>query len=96
MKLVPLGDRIVVKTVEQQETTRGGIVLPDSAKERSQEAEVLAVGAGRLLDNGERLAPQVQVGDRVVFAKYGGTEIKLDGEQYIILREADVLAITNA
>lgn len=96
MKLVPLGDRIVVKTVEQQETTRGGIVLPDSAKERPQEAEVLAVGAGRLLDNGERLAPQVQVGDRVVFAKYGGTEIKLDGEQYIILREADVLAITNA
>lgn len=95
MKLVPLGDRIVVKTVEQQETTRGGIVLPDSAKERPHEAEVLAVGAGRLLDNGERIAPQVQVGDRVVFAKYGGTEIKLDGEQYIILREADVLAITN-
>lgn len=69
--------------------------MPDSAKERPQEAEVLAVGAGRLLDSGKRVEPQVKVGDRVVFAKYGGTEIKLGGEEYIILRESDVLAITN-
>lgn len=92
MKLVPLSDRIVVKAVEQQETTKGGIVLPDSAKERPQEGEVLAVGEGRLLDSGERVPLQVEVGDRVVFAKYGGTEIKLDGKEYIILRESDVLA----
>lgn len=95
MKLVPLADRIVVKPIERQETTRGGVVLPDTAKERPQEAEVVAVGAGRLLDNGQRIAPQVKVGDRVVFSKYGGTEIKLEGEEYIILRESDVLAVAN-
>lgn len=95
MKLVPLSDRIVVKAVEQQETTKGGIVLPDSAKERPQEAQVMAVGPGRLLDNGTRIPPQVKVGDRIVFTKYGGTELKLQGEEYIILRESDILAVSG-
>lgn len=94
MKLVPLADRIVVETVEQEETTRGGIVLPDTAQEKPQEGRVLAVGEGRLLENGERIPPEVGVGDRVVYSKYGGTEITLDGKEYIILRESDILAIT--
>lgn len=95
MKLVPLADRVVVKAIEQEEKTKGGIVLPDTAKEKPQEGEVLAVGTGRLLDNGERVPLEVKVGDRVVFSKYGGTEIKVDGEEYIILRESDILAVTN-
>lgn len=95
MKLVPLGDRVVVKAVEQEERTKGGIVLPDTAKEKPQEGEVLAVGSGRLLDSGERVPLEVQVGDRVVFSKYGGTEIKLEGEEYIILRESDILAVVK-
>ena len=88
----PLGDRIVVKAITAEERTRGGIVLPDSAKEKPQEGEVIAVGPGRVLDNGQRLAPEVAVGDRVIYAKYGGTEVKLDDEEYLILRESDVLA----
>lgn len=95
MKLVPLADRVVVKAIEQEERTKGGIVLPDTAKEKPQEGEVLAVGSGRLLDNGQRVPLEVKVGDRVVFAKYGGTEVKVDGEEYIILRESDILAILN-
>jgi len=95
MKLVPLADRVVVKAIEQEEKTKGGIVLPDTAREKPQEGEVLAVGSGRLLDNGERVPLEVKVGDRVVFSKYGGTEIKLDGEEYIILRESDILAVTK-
>ncbi|MFO7265139.1 MAG: co-chaperone GroES [Limnochordales bacterium] len=95
MKLVPLGDRVVVKPIEQEERTKGGIVLPDTAKEKPQEGEVLAVGSGRLLENGQRVPLEVKVGDRVVFAKYGGTEVKIDGEEYIILRESDILAILN-
>lgn len=96
MKLVPLADRVVVKAIEQEEMTKGGIVLPDTAKEKPQEGEVLAVGSGRLLDNGERVPLEVKVGDRVVYSKYGGTEIKLDGEEYIILRESDILAVTKS
>jgi Co-chaperonin GroES (HSP10) len=95
VKLVPLGDRVVVKPIEQEERTKGGIVLPDTAKEKPQEGEVLAVGSGRLLENGQRVPLEVKVGDRVVFAKYGGTEVKIDGEEYIILRESDILAILN-
>lgn len=95
MKLVPLGDRVVVKPIEQEERTKGGIVLPDTAKEKPQEGEVLAVGSGRLLENGQRVPLEVKVGDRVVFAKYGGTEVKIDDEEYIILRESDILAILN-
>ncbi|HHY93031.1 MAG TPA: co-chaperone GroES, partial [Firmicutes bacterium] len=74
---------------------KGGIVLPDTAKEKPQEGEVIAVGPGRVLDNGQRVAPEVKVGDRVIYAKYGGTEVKLEGEEYLILRESDVLAIVE-
>lgn len=95
MNLKPLADRVVVKPIEQEEKTAGGIVIPDTAKERPQEGEVVAVGEGKLLDNGERVAPQVKVGDRVLFAKYGGTEVKIGGVEYLILRESDILAISE-
>jgi chaperonin GroES len=89
----PLGDKVVVKPGEEEETTAGGIVLPDTAKKKPQEGEVVAIGAGRLLDSGERVAPQVGVGDTVIYAKYGGTEITLSGEDYVILDEESILAI---
>ncbi|NMB12869.1 MAG: co-chaperone GroES [Firmicutes bacterium] len=91
--LKPLADRVVVKAIEQEEKTKGGIVLPDTAKEKPQEGEVVAIGPGKLLDNGKRAPMEVKVGDRVVYAKYGGTEIKIEGEEYLILRESDILAI---
>ncbi|MBE3576568.1 MAG: co-chaperone GroES [Limnochordales bacterium] len=91
--LKPLADRVVVKPIEQEEKTKGGIVLPDTAKEKPQEGEVVAVGPGRLLDNGQRAPMEVKVGDRVVFARYSGTEFKVDGETYLVLRESDILAI---
>lgn len=94
--LTPLADRVVVRPLTREETTKGGIVLPDTAKEKPQEGEVLAVGPGRLLDSGERVAPEVSVGDVVLFAKYSGTEVKLEGEEYLILREADILAKRKA
>lgn len=84
-----------MKTITAEERTKGGIVLPDTAKEKPQEGEIIAVGPGRVLDNGERLAPEVKVGDRVIYAKYGGTEVKFDDEEYLILRESDVLAIVE-
>ncbi len=93
--LRPLDDRIVVKVVSGEEKTVGGIVLPDTAKEKPQEGEVVAVGPGRLLDNGKRLTPEVKVGDRIIFAKYSGTEIKIDGDEYLVMRESDVLGIRN-
>lgn len=93
MTLKPLGDRVVVKAIEEEERTPGGIVLPDTAKEKPQKGEVIAVGSGKLLDNGERVALEVSVGDKVIFAKYGGTEVKVDGTEYLILRESDILAI---
>lgn len=89
----PLGDRVVVKPSSGEEKTKGGIVLPDTAKERPQEGEVVAVGTGRILDNGQKLPLEVKVGDKVIYAKYGGTEIKIDGEEYLILRESDILAV---
>jgi len=92
MKLNPLDDRVVVKPIEAEETTAGGIVLPDTAKEKPQRGEVLAVGPGRLLDSGERCPVSVAVGDEVLFSKYGGTEIEVDGEELKILRESDILA----
>jgi len=92
VKLQPLADRVIVKPIEKEEVTRGGIVLPDTAKEKPQEGEVLAVGPGRLSEDGKRLAMDVAVGDVVVYAKYGGTEIKVDGEELVILRESDILA----
>ena len=91
--LKPLGDRIVVKALESESTTPGGIVLPDNAKEKPQRAEVLAVGPGKLLDNGTRSAVDVKIGDHVVYGKYGGTEIKIGGEEVIILRADDILGI---
>jgi chaperonin GroES len=91
-KLRPIGDRVVVKPSAKEEVTRSGIVLPDTAREKPQEGIVIAVGSGRLLDNGERVAIDVREGDRVLFAKYGGTEFKLDGEEYLVLKESDILA----
>jgi len=93
--LRPLGDRIVVKTIEEEERTQGGIYLPDTAKEKPQQGEVIAVGPGRVLENGQRVELEVKVGDRVIFAKYGGTEVKLEGEEYLILRESDVLDVVD-
>ena len=92
VKLKPLADRVVVKPIEKEDVTRGGIVLPDTVKEKPQEGEVLAVGPGRLSDEGKILAMEVKVGDIVVYAKYGGMEIKVDDEKLIILRESDILA----
>jgi len=92
VKLEPLADRLVVKPVEREEMTKSGIVLPDTVKERPQEGEVLAVGPGRLSEDGKRIAMEVKVGDRVIYAKYGGTEIKIEDEDLVILRENDILA----
>ncbi|ADH62532.1 MAG: co-chaperone GroES [Deinococcota bacterium] len=91
--LKPLGDRVVVKRIEEEAKTKGGIVLPDTAKEKPQKGKVVAVGSGRTLDNGTKVPLEVKEGDTVVFAKYGGTEIEIDGEEYIILSERDLLAV---
>jgi len=91
-KLKPLADRVVVKPIEREKVSKGGIVLPDTAKEKPQEGEVVAVGDGRMSDDGKRLPMDVKVGDIVIYAKYGGTEIKIDEEEYMILRESDILA----
>jgi len=90
--LKPLADRVVVKPIEREEKTKSGIYLPDTAKEKPQEGRVVAVGPGRLSEDGKRLALDVKVGDIVIYAKYGGTEIKIDDEELIILRESDILA----
>ncbi|NLY88546.1 MAG: co-chaperone GroES [Firmicutes bacterium] len=95
MKIQPLGERIVLKVMESEEKTKSGIVLPDSAKEKPHMGKVLAVGTGRVLENGERLPLEVKEGDTVLFAKYAGTEVKLDGEEYMVIKENDVLAIVN-
>ena len=92
VKLQPLADRLVVKPIEREEVTKGGILLPDTAREKPQEGEVVAVGPGRLSEDGKRVAMDVKVGDVVVYQKYGGTEIKIDDEELIILRESDVMA----
>ena len=92
VKLEPMADRLVVRPIEREEVTKGGIVLPDTAKEKPQEGEVLAVGPGRLSDDGKRIAMDIAVGDIVIYAKYGGTEIKIDDEDLMILRESDILA----
>ena len=91
--LKPLGDRIVIELVESEEKTASGIVLPDSAKEKPQEGKVVAVGTGRVLENGERVALEVEAGDRIIFSKYAGTEVKYEGTEYLILRESDILAV---
>ncbi len=91
--LKPLSDRVVLKPVKAEEKTKGGIVLPDTAKDKPQEGEIVAVGPGKVLDNGTKLAPEVKVGDRVIYSKYSGSEIKVDGEEYLIVRESDILAV---
>lgn len=93
MNIKPLGDRVVIKALEREERTESGIVLPDTAKEKPQEGEVLAVGEGRLLENGERQALEVKVGDKVIYAKYAGTEIKHKGDELLLISEKDILAI---
>ena len=92
VKLQPMGDRLVVKPMQSEEKTKSGIYLPDTAKEKPQEGKVIAVGPGRMTDEGKRIAPDVEVGDIVLYTKYGGSEIKIDGEEFIIMRESDVLA----
>ena len=89
----PLGERVVIKPLPHEEVTKGGIVLPDTAKEKPQEGEVVAVGSGRLLDNGTRVAIDLKVGDKILFSKYAGNEVKIDEVEYLILREADVLGV---
>jgi chaperonin GroES len=93
--LRPLGDRIVLKPLARETVTKSGIVLPDTAKEKPQEGEIVAVGPGKLLDNGIRTTLEVKVGQRVLFAKYSGTEVKVDGEEYLIFRESDILGIVE-
>lgn len=93
MKIRPLHDRVVVKRVEEETKTPGGIVLPGSAAEKPSEGEVMAVGSGKPLDNGQVRALEVKVGDKVLFGKYSGTEVKVDGEQYIVMREEDIMGI---
>jgi len=92
IKLEPLGDRVVVKPIAREEVTKGGIVLPDTAKEKPQEGEVIAVGPGRLTEDGKRIAMEVKKGDRVIFPRYGGTEWKQDDEEFLIMRESEILA----
>ena len=92
MNLKPLADRVIVKPTVKEEVTKGGIVLPDTAKEKPQEGEVLAVGPGKLADDGSRIEMEIKKGDKVIYAKYAGTEWKQDGEEYLILRESDILA----
>ena len=91
----PLHDRVLVKRIEAEEKTPGGIIIPDTAKEKPQEGEILAAGPGKVLDNGKRTTLEVSVGQKVLFAKYAGTEIKMDGEEYLILRESDIMGIVE-
>ena len=93
MKVRPLADRILVKREEPNDTVRGGIIIPDTAKEKPQEGKVIAVGPGRVDDQGKRVAAELKVGDRILIGKYAGTEVKIDGDEHIILREDDVLAV---
>ncbi len=94
-KLDPLGDRVVIKPSKQEEVSKGGIFLPDTAKEKPQQGEVVAVGPGRMNDEGQRIAMDVKVGDIVIYAKYAGTELKIDEEELIVVRESDILAKKN-
>jgi chaperonin GroES len=93
MKVKPLKDKIVVKRLEGEEKTKGGIIIPDAAKEKPQEGRVVGVGSGRVTDNGQVVAPEVKAGDKILFGKYSGQEIKIDGEEHLLLREDDILAI---
>jgi len=93
MDLRPLHDRVLVRRLEEQESKRGGLFIPDSAKEKPQQADVVAVGNGKLLESGERVVLDVKAGDRILFGKYGGSEVKIDGDEYLILREDEILGV---
>ena len=93
MKVRPLHDRVLVKRVEEEEVVKGGIIIPDTAKEKPMEGEVIAVGSGKVMDDGKRAAMDVKTGDRILFGKYSGTEIKIDEQDYIIMREDEILAV---
>jgi chaperonin GroES len=95
MKVRPLHDRVIVKRIEEQEKTKGGIIIPDTAKEKPIEGKVAAVGPGKMMENGKRVALQVKEGDRVLFGKYAGTDIKIEGEEHLIMREDDIIAIVE-
>ncbi len=94
-KIQPLADRVVVMALEETEQMRGGLYIPDTAKEKPQEGEIVAVGPGKMNDDGDRIPMEVEVGNRVLYGKYSGTEVKVDGDDYLILRESDILAIVN-
>jgi len=95
MKMRPLHDRVIVKRMEGEEKTKGGIIIPDTAKEKPVEGKVMAVGAGKVLENGKKVPLQVKAGDRILFGKYSGTEVKIDGEETLIMREDDIIAIVE-
>jgi len=95
MKVKPLHDRVIVKRVEEEETTKGGIIIPDTAKEKPIEGKVVAVGGGKLLDNGQKQPLEVKAGDRILFGKYAGTDIQIEGEEHLIMREDDIIAIVE-
>jgi chaperonin GroES len=95
MKIRPLNDRVIVKRVEEDQKTVGGIIIPDTAKEKPQEGKIVAVGPGKRDDDGQRIPPEVKQGDRILFSKYAGSEIKIDGEEHVFLREDDILGILN-
>lgn len=93
MKIRPLNDRVLVKRLAEEQVTKGGIIIPDSAKEKPAEGEIFAVGSGKLNDKGERVPVELKAGDKVLFSKYGGTEVKIEGEDYLIMREDDILGV---
>ncbi len=95
MKVKPLHDRVIVKRVEEEEKTKGGIIIPDTAKEKPVEGEIMAVGDGKVADDGKKIALEVKAGDKVLFGKYAGTEIMIDGEEHLIMREDDIIAIVE-
>jgi len=95
MKIRPLGDRVLVRRIKEEEKTKGGIIIPDTAKEKPQEGKVIAVGKGKRDDGGKLVAPEVKAGDKILFGKYSGSEIKLDGEEHLIMREDDILGILD-
>jgi chaperonin GroES len=95
MKMRPLHDRVIVKRMEGEEKTKGGIIIPDTAKEKPVEGKVVAVGSGKVLENGEKVPLQIKEGDRILFGKYSGTEVKIDGEEHLIMREDDVIAVVE-
>ncbi|HOB51659.1 MAG TPA: co-chaperone GroES [Acidobacteriota bacterium] len=95
MKIRPLHDRVIVKRLEEKEQVKGGIIIPDTAKEKPQQGEVIAVGNGKILDNGQRVTPEVKVGNRVLFGKYSGNEVKMEDQEYLIMREDEILGIVE-